>query len=292
MTPPADRTIDHQLVAELAAVAGPPFADAPIAYVGHGWDNELYRLGDDHVMRLPRRVEAVELIRSEQRWLPALAQRVDVPIPAPVHAGEPVGRWDRPWSICPWIDGSPAIGQDLRSATGVADQLGRFVTAVRTPAPIDAPPNRLRGIPLADRGDVTPSHIERIGHVVDATEMHRAWERALDAEPYDGPPVWLHGDLHPANLIADGDRLVGVIDFGDLTSGDPASDLGVAWMLFDHPTRAHFRRAAGVDDDATWSRGRGWALAIAAAVLAIAGDDGPMAAMARATIAAVLTDPD
>jgi aminoglycoside phosphotransferase (APT) family kinase protein len=51
---------------------------------------------------------------------------------------------------------------------------------------------------------------------------------AADADglAYEGPPLWLHGDLHPANLLVSRGRITGVIDFGDITSGDPAGPVG------------------------------------------------------------------
>jgi aminoglycoside phosphotransferase (APT) family kinase protein len=54
----------------------------------------------------------------------------------------------------------------------------------------------------------------------------------MEIAGWDGPPIWLHGDLHPFNLVVNQGRLSAVIDFGDLCAGDPATDLAVAWMLF------------------------------------------------------------
>jgi aminoglycoside phosphotransferase (APT) family kinase protein len=74
-----------------------------------------------------------------------------------------------------------------------------------------------------------------------------------------GPPSWLHGDLHGLNVLVDRGRVSGVIDFGDMCAGDPATDVAVAWLVLDRDARALFRRRAAVDDP-TWRRARGWAL--------------------------------
>jgi aminoglycoside phosphotransferase (APT) family kinase protein len=97
------------------------------------------------------------------------------------------------------------------------------------------------------------------------------WDRALAASDWTGPPVWLHGDLHPHNLLlAPSGGLVAVVDFGDITAGDPATDLATAWLTFDARARRRFRaeleERRGVDE-ATWDRARGWALVIASAVV-------------------------
>ena len=84
----------------------------------------------------------------------------------------------------------------------------------------------------------------------------------LDAPVWKNPPVWIHGDLTSGNLLLVNDRLSAVIDFGAMGMGDPACDLIVAWNLLPAGERNIFRDALNVDD-ATWARGRGWALSVA-----------------------------
>jgi aminoglycoside phosphotransferase (APT) family kinase protein len=71
--------------------------------------------------------------------------------------------------------------------------------------------------------------------------------------------VWVHGDVTASNLLVRDGRLAAVIDFGCCAVGDPACDLVMAWTFFDDEERRHFRGELGLDD-ATWARGRGWAL--------------------------------
>ena len=87
--------------------------------------------------------------------------------------------------------------------------------------------------------------------------MLRAWVAALTAPGYDGPPVWLHGDLHPANILVNDGQVSGVIDFGDITAGDPASDLSVAWMLLPPGYHAIFWSAYQAAGAPTTPCGRG-----------------------------------
>jgi aminoglycoside phosphotransferase (APT) family kinase protein len=72
--------------------------------------------------------------------------------------------------------------------------------------------------------------------------------------------------LLPANLLVQQGKLTAVIDFGLLGVGDPACDLIVAWSVFSCDTRDIFRTTLAVDD-ATWMRGRGWALSIVLIIL-------------------------
>jgi aminoglycoside phosphotransferase (APT) family kinase protein len=63
----------------------------------------------------------------------------------------------------------------------------------------------------------------------------------------------------PANLLVQGATLTGVLDWGGAGLGDPAIDLQPAWNLFSGRSREVFRDELEVDD-ASWERGRGWAL--------------------------------
>ena len=89
--------------------------------------------------------------------------------------------------------------------------------------------------------------------------MTAAWDEALAAPEWDGPPVWIHGDLDPRNLLVRDGRIIGVLDWGELCIGDPACDVKLAWAVLDSETRQTFREHLDVDD-ATWARSRGWAI--------------------------------
>ena len=112
-----------------------------------------------------------------------------------------------------------------------------------------------------------------------------------NVEEWDGPALWVHGDLHSANMIVAGGEISAILDFGDVTSGDPAVDLAVAWMLFDGSDRSVFRAAAGSThpiDDATWQRGQLWALHFALLYLLHSADNPRFERMGTALLQAVL----
>ena len=289
--PRREHDIDVDLVRALLAEQHPDLVGRPLRRVGHGWDNELYRLGDDLAVRLPRRAAAAELVHHEQRWLPLLAPRLPVAIPAPVRAGTPGQGYPWSWSVVPWFDGRPWFDAPPADLERAAADLGRFAAALHAVAPADAPHNPFRGIPLAERAERFDQHLAELGGRVDAGRCRSAFADLAATPAWAGPPVWVHGDLHPLNMLVAGGRLVAVIDFGDICAGDPATDLAVAWIALPAPARAAFRGAAGVDDD-TWRRARGWALALAVAYVAGSDDHAGVAAIGRHTLAEVLADPE
>jgi aminoglycoside phosphotransferase (APT) family kinase protein len=292
--PPAEVDVSADLVRGLLAAQQPDLAHLPVRVLANGWDNLLCRLGDELVVRLPRRAQAATLIAHERRWLSVLAPRLPLPIPAPVRVGEPGAGYPWHWSIVPFLPGHPAATVPPADGAAAAVALAEFLAALHTPADPAAPINPYRGVPLAVRGERFTEAIGRLDGSIDSLAVTRAWASALAAPLWDGPAVWLHGDLHPANILVDRGRISAVIDFGDITAGDPASDLAVAWMMLAadaHPAfRAAYARASThrVSED-LWARAEGWALALALVFLAYSADNPMMARIGERTLAAVLS---
>jgi aminoglycoside phosphotransferase (APT) family kinase protein len=258
--PAAEVDITDELVERLLSEQHPDLATLPRTLVANGWDNAIVRLGDDRLVRLPRRRQAADLVANEQRWLPDLAARLPISVPSPIRVGLPGAGYPWSWSICRWFDGDVAADAEFADPAREARRLGEFVAALHQPAPADAPLNEFRGQPLAEIRPRIASNVERLAEVIDASRVLAVFDRASDVAPWSGPPMWLHGDLHSANVVVADGAISAVIDFGDITSGDPAVDAAIAWMLFDVDDRATFRASAGDLDDATWSRAEAWAL--------------------------------
>lgn len=287
-TPPAEIDLSAALVRELLVLQHPDLAELPLELLANGWDNVLFRLGDDLVVRLPRRALAAALVEHEQTWLPLLAPRLPLPIPAPTHIGVPALGYPWRWSVVPYLPGEIAADVPFERPAEAATALGAFLRALHEPAPAEAPVNPFRGVPLAERDEAFQLRLGDLADHVPVAAVTRVWDDALARPTSSGPSVWLHGDLHPANLLVRDGALAAVLDFGDLTSGDPATDLSVGWMAFPAADRAVFRSACGGVDDDTWARARGWACGLALAFLAHSADDPLMAAIGSRTLDAVL----
>ncbi len=234
----------------------------------------MFRLGDDLVVRLPRRAMSAALVEHEHRWLPVLAPGLPLGVPAPVRLGRPALGYPWSWTVCPWLPGTSALARRPRGLDG---RRRGHRAASWPPSTRRLPPTRRRTPTGAARSPTaippSASGSSAWGARLDGPAVLAVWEGARAQPGWDRPPVWVHGDLHPANLLVADGRLSGVIDFGDITVGDPAYDLAVAWMWLPAAVRPAFRAVAGVgaDDAATWARARGWALALGVTLVADAG---------------------
>jgi aminoglycoside phosphotransferase (APT) family kinase protein len=275
VSPAAEVDIDEPLVRSLLAEQHPDLASVSLVELDAGWDNTLWRLGGDLLVRLPRRAVAAPLTVHEQRWLPTLGPALPLPVPVPVRAGRPSARYPWSWSIVPWFEGTPGDRTALIAPAAVAEQLGGFLRALHRPAPTDAPPNPFRGVPLVDRLDAFELRVRDLDAEIDTPSVRAVWERAGAAARWDGPPVWLHGDLHPANLLFTDGALAAVIDFGDICAGDPATDLAAAWMLLPASVLPDFTRAYGGIGPDLEARALGWSILFGLMLLAIGLDDRP-----------------
>ncbi|MGA5206719.1 aminoglycoside phosphotransferase family protein [Streptomyces variegatus] len=220
--------------------------DLAIRPVPSGWDNRLWRLGDELAVRLPMTERAPALLSKEFRWFPELAKRLPLPVPTPQYLGAPTPRFPRPWVIATLVPGEPADGAEISNVRQTVDSLAHFLRALHQPAPDDAPTNPGRSVPLGKLAEVFESRLDAVADAVDVRRVRQVWSGAIAATCWTSPAVWIHADLHPANaLISDG-TISGIVDFVDLCAGDPAADLAAAWKLLPQGAAADLLNAYGV----------------------------------------------
>jgi aminoglycoside phosphotransferase (APT) family kinase protein len=253
--------ITSTLVRALVDKQFPDWSQRPVEKVEPGgWDNRTFRLGNDLSVRLPSHARYVAQVSKEQRWLPALAPLLSVPIPAPVALGKPDLGYPWPWSVYRWLEGEPASTVSFADTAVFAADLAAFLRSLQAVDSAGGPPpgehNFFRGGSLLTYDQDTRSALRDLAGKVDTNACARVWEAAIEGS-YSGPSEWLHGDVAASNLLVREGRLAAVIDFGSMGVGDVACDLTIAWTLFTGSARRAFREGMA-RDEATWARARGW----------------------------------
>lgn len=300
---PNAELLNETFVRGLLASQFPEWSDLPIKPVEFdGWDNTTFRLGEDMSIRLPTGDWYAEQVDKEHKWLPRLAPLLPLAIPVALAKGVPTADFPLPWSVYTWIDGEIASRTQIDDLTQFAETLAAFLVALqRIPADGGPSPGRHnfnRGIPLTTYDPELPhkvpgnwgtkESIEALRNHIDVTAATEVWESGLESE-WEYPPVWIHGDIAPGNLLVRDGRLSAVIDFGCSAVGDPACDLVIAWSFFSGESRTAFREGLKLDD-ATWARARAWGVWWATMWLEKSIDIDPQAADKR-VIVELLTDP-
>lgn len=241
----------------------PEWKNFSIAFLSdNGWDNRTFHLGDQMLIRLPSAAAYEIQVEKEQYWLPKLAPLLSLQIPIPIAMGRPGREYPWKWSIYKWIEGKSIASSEMFDCCEVASDLAKFLIAFQR---LDATGGPLPGLHSFYRGgslNIYDNEVRKaiiiIENKIDSKVALEIWEMAL-ASVWREKPVWVHGDLSAGNLLVQHGKLCAVIDFGQLTIGDPACDLAIAWTLFGSKSRDIFRRILSLDDG-TWNRGRAWTL--------------------------------
>lgn len=281
--------LDIALVKRLLVEQFPHLSENSITVVrSMGTVNAIYRLGDELYVRLPRLEAWADGIDNEWTWLPKLAPHISLKIPKPLVRGKSTDWYPCPWAIYHWIEGSPYQDRLISDERQLAHDLVNFILELRSIDRLGAPHGGRQ--PLVELDKATRSAIESSRGVIDTEMALMAWVRSLEALPWDGNPVWIHGDLLKSNLLVQNGRLCAIIDFGGVGIGDPAADVVPAWSVFNKVGREIFRQTLGVDDE-TWNRARGYALHQALMIIPYYPKTNPeFVTMAKRTVEEILTE--
>lgn len=283
--------VDVALVERLIAAQFPQWVGLSIRPVAmDGWDNWTFHLGDRMKVRLPSAEGYAEQAAKESFWLPRLAPQLPFEVPVPLAVGVPGEGFPWTWSVFLWIEGDLLTRRIDKLA--LARDVAAFLNALQAIDPAGGPPpaqhSFLRGAdPMEAYGAEARRFVDALAGKIDTQAAHAVLDTA--AQSRVKTPVWAHGDIAVGNLLARDGKLSAVIDFGCSAVGDPSCDLVLAWVFLEGESRAAFRSLVNVDE-ATWARGRAWALWKAALLASTNQVTHPEENGALDVIAAVIAD--
>jgi aminoglycoside phosphotransferase (APT) family kinase protein len=287
---PDEVVVDDATMRGLLTEQFPQWADLPLRRVpDSGTDSAIYRLGADLGIRLPRIQWAVPQIDKECLWLGRLADELPVRVPVPIGEGEPGRGYPYPWLVYPWLPGTSLDRTSVASTSSLVRDVATFVLALHAVPTAGGPEPGRRGGAMVPLDREVEWALEKLEGLIDTTRARAVWRAAREAEPVSQVAVWIHGDLLPGNIVVDGGRLAGIIDWSATGVGDPACDAMFAWSL-GAEERELCRRLLGFDD-ATWARARGWVVEQAALYIPYYAESLPVAvAQAKTRLEAALSD--
>jgi len=227
--------------------------------LGEGWDNMMYLVNDSYLIRLPRRNVADQLIQNEQGFLLKYGRDMLIPVPKILHLGKPGDAYPYHWTISNFLLGEPAVGMYPDD-----DQCELFASFLKSVHSLDGSEmnfNPYRSTPLTSRAKDMSNKMQELKQstTLISDKIESIWQRAL-SETHPETKSIIHGDLHARNILLSGSRFSGIIDWGDVCCGDPATDLASIWMLFRNAdSRRRCLTIYGADDSLI-ARSKGWAI--------------------------------
>jgi aminoglycoside phosphotransferase (APT) family kinase protein len=262
----------------------PELRGTSLREIDAGWDNVVYLVDERWAFRFPRRAIAVAGVEREIEVLGRLAPQLPIPIPTPAWIGAPTDAYPWPWFGAPYLPGRELALSGLpdEHRADAAAAVGTFLRVLHAPrlarlVGTALPVDPLRRADMGLRVKFARSRVDAASRA-DGRPPPAGLERLFaDAERLPPPSTTrvVHGDLHPRHVLVDPQgRVTGIIDWGDVCSGDPSLDLSIAYGSFVGPARAAFVEAYGPIGGLAELRARVIAAFLAAALLSYAIDRG------------------
>ena len=245
----AEARVDEALARDLVAEQFAPLPRRSVELISEGWDYVVHLVDGEWAFRFPRRAVVVAGTEREIAVLGLLAPRLPVGVPAPVYVGRPTERFAWPFfgaRFLPGVEAGQATLSDDERAQ-MARPLARALRALHDPAviaefgellPFD-PIHRADMVLRVPRTRAELSALAELGTWQPPPELDELLDRAA-ALPAPEPRAVCHGDLHFRQLLVEGGKLTGIIDWVDVCRSDPGVDLQLAWSFLPRAARDEF----------------------------------------------------
>lgn len=255
----AEWEVTEPLVRLLLNRQFPQLSSLPIQEIGSGWDNTVYRIGEEYVFRFPRRAFAIPLLQTEAKILPKLANYITLPYAKPLFFGKESIDYPAPFLGYTYLSGTFPIGLTDETRMQSAAALARFLKnlhafPVEMAQQEDVAEDHRNLTDLAGRRDKMLDFLARLTLHFTEAEMKEIADylHGISLDRVKQRHILIHGDLHFKNMLVDETgKLSGIIDWGDVSIGHPACDLSIAYSFLPPASREGFFEAYGSVDEET-----------------------------------------
>jgi aminoglycoside phosphotransferase (APT) family kinase protein len=257
----AEAIVDEELARELIREQFAPVGERSVELVAAGWDYTVHRVDGEWAFRFPRREVVLEPM---QRELAVLARLASLPVAAPIYRGEPSARFPWPFWGARWLPGVEAGAASEEERHELAPQLGRLLRDLHAADVPGLPVDVVRRADMMFRVPRTREELTAVAPLWLAPP--EAWALLDEAErlPPAAPSATCHGDLHFRQVLVEGGRLTGVIDWIDVCRADPGIDLQLVYAFLPPEARPAFFAEYGDVDPGSHIRARVVALNLSA----------------------------
>ncbi|GIO97198.1 aminoglycoside phosphotransferase [Paenibacillus lautus] len=255
----AEWEVTEPLVRLLLTRQFPQLSTLKVQEIGNGWDNTVYRVGDEYVFRFPRRKIAISLLNTEAKILPKLEHYITVPYAKPLFFGKESEDYPAPFLGYTYLPGKFPIGisdearmQSTATLARFLKNLHAFPVVIAQQAGVLSDQRNLTDI--AGRKDKMLNFLSNLTQYITQEELHEIEDylRGIHLDQARHRHVLIHGDLHFKNMLVDDyGNLSGIIDWGDVNIGHPACDLSIVYSYLPPASRAHFYDIYGEVDEET-----------------------------------------
>ncbi|MEQ8188081.1 MAG: phosphotransferase [Candidatus Eremiobacterota bacterium] len=261
----------------------PELSPVTLQCLGDGWDNSAFLVNNIYVFRFPRRHVAVELLETENLILPKIASYLNIPIPVPLFIGKPSAHFPWPFSGYSFIPGITACraGLTMRDRIKLALQIAMFLKSLHS-IPLEyavtsgAEPDKIGRLDLNKHIPKLYNYLDFLSEnkvIIDRASVIKLVE-SIDIEVTHKRLTLVHGDFYMRHILVDRGYITGIIDWGDIHTGNPAIDISIAPGFLPEEGRRVFTEVYGEIDKQTWHLAKFKALNMAIILMAYGYDTG------------------
>ncbi|QKE71788.1 phosphotransferase [Arthrobacter citreus] len=251
--------MNEGLVKEIVKEQFPRITIKEIKKIGEGFDNTVFSLNNEILLRFPRRKIAVTILNVEKNLLPVIHNRFEMNTTVPVLDGKPSKLFPWPYLGYNYILGKPPTRLNREERIAMIEPLAIFLKQLHSInlnelVKIELPYDELRRLDINFRKPQLEKYVQqaiRNKLIVDEQKINHYIENLVEIHS-ETSLVLVHGDLHFKNIIVnEQNQLKGIIDWGDAHIGKCELDLSIVYSLIPFDQRESFYEIYGKVSEAS-----------------------------------------
>lgn len=245
--------MEEGLVKEIVKKQFPELKINVIKKIGEGFDNTVFCLNNEILLRFPRREIAVAILNIERKLLPVIYHQFELKTTVPILDGKPSELFPWPFLGYNFISGKSPIQLNRTERILMIEPIANFLKNLHSIGfdelkDINLPNDELRRLDINFRKPQLEKYIQQgiQKKLIEDEQKINDYIESLVEIGSETPLVLVHGDLHFKNMIVnEQNQLEGIIDWGDAHIGNRELDLSIIYSLIPYDMRSAFYEIYG-----------------------------------------------